>query len=120
RSIAIGALLFALGAMVGMAVQGAPMKSRVATNGSFAMLLSRILAPYSIDLYIAILAVPFFIWAARRWPAVRPLSRRGLAIQLLLILAVSATTVFVLYLVMRFGRQVPVSLWFMLVSRVGP
>jgi LytS/YehU family sensor histidine kinase len=71
-------------------------------------------------LYIAILAVPFFIWAARRWPAVRPLSRRGLAIQLLLILAVSATSVFVLYLVMRVGRDMPVSLWFMFMSRAGP
>jgi two-component system, LytTR family, sensor kinase len=120
RMIAMGALLFALGAMVGMAIEGAPMKSRVATRGTFAMLLSRIFAPYSVDLYVSVLSVPFFIWAARRWPAVRPLSRRGIAIQLLLILAVSVLSIFILYLVMRVGVGAPVSLWFMLLSRAGP
>ena len=77
RAIALGALLFALGAMVGMAVEGAPVRSRIATHGTLATLILRVFTPHSIDLYIAILSTPFFIWAARRWPAVRPLSRRG-------------------------------------------
>ena len=120
RAIALGALLFALGAMVGMAVEGTPVKARIATQGTLATLLLRVFTPHSIDLYIAILSTPFFIWAARRWPAVRPLSRRGLLIQLLLVALVSGVSILGLALVMHFGARVPVTPWFFVIARAAP
>jgi two-component system, LytTR family, sensor kinase len=120
RAIALGALLFALGVMLGMAVENAPVRSRIATNGTLASLLLRVFTPHSVDLYIAILSTPFFIWAARRWPAVRPLSRRGVLIQLLLVAVVSGVAMLGLFLVMHFGARVPVTPWFFIAARVAP
>jgi sensor histidine kinase YesM len=48
-----------------------------------------------------VLSIPLFIWAARRWPVLRPVSRRAIAIQALLVLLVSAASIGALYGITR-------------------
>ncbi len=104
RPLALGALLFLLGAMVGIGVRDFPMKSRTPMGGSLRQLLLMTVGPDTVNLYVAVLAVPFFVWAARRWPVARPVSRRNFLVQTLLILLVAGLGVVAFYLVVD-GRN---------------
>jgi Histidine kinase len=78
--IPVGALLFVVGALVGVALATMPIRERVNLSGAFPPDFFNLVGLGSLTWRACLLSSPLYVWLARRWPIYEQHWRRNLAL----------------------------------------
>lgn len=100
RQIAIGALLFILGTILGVFLASLPVRSRTPLGGAFPAEFLNLVGIGSLTFYACLLSSPLYVWLARRMPIFGQYWRRNLAIHFLLTLGIVLLTSVVFFQLM--------------------
>src|SRR5215470_8728534 len=68
NQIPVGALLFVVGALVGVALATIPIRERVNLSGAFPPDFFNLVGLGSLTWRACLLSSPLYVWLARRWP----------------------------------------------------
>lgn len=92
KQVAIGALLFIAGTLLGVFVASFPVRSRTPLGGSFPADFLNLIGIGSLTFYACLLSSPLYVWLARRYPIYQQRWRRNLALHFLITAAIVLLT----------------------------
>ncbi|HEY7546339.1 MAG TPA: histidine kinase [Blastocatellia bacterium] len=118
RQIFFGALMLALGTVIGFLISSLPVRSRVPVGGSLRNGFLTLLGIGSLTWYACALSSPLYFWLARRYPIDRKRWPTSLPLHILVTAAILTLTSLIYYLLLAPPPEARANLKFFLLIRL--